>query len=122
MAKHNRTGKWGEQIATDLLVKKGCSIVETNWRLGHYEIDIVAMRSNRLVFVEVKTRSNIEDDPVLAVDKRKQRKMVIAADNYVRINNLHHEVMFDIVAINGNPDNYTVEHIEDAFLPPLSRW
>ncbi|MCH5220250.1 MAG: YraN family protein [Muribaculaceae bacterium] len=119
MAKHNQTGQWGEQIALETLIKKGYAIVERNWRLNHLEVDIIAMRQNRLVFVEVKTRSSLDANPAEAVDRRKIRHMVAAADNYVRISNLPHEIQFDIIAVSGKPDNYVVDHIEDAFLPPL---
>ena len=119
MAKHNNTGKWGEYLAQNLLVSKGYAIVERNWRMGHLEVDIIAMKANRLVFVEVKTRSNSEEDPTLAVNRRKIRNMVMAADTYVRTHDLPHEIQFDIITISGTPDNYTIDHIEDAFFPPL---
>lgn len=119
MSRHNRIGKWGEQVAYDLLVSKGYAIRETNWRLYRYEIDIVAMHGNRIVFVEVKTRTNREDNPAEAVDRRRQSRMAIAAHNYVQINNLPHEVQFDIITVSGTPDDYAVEHIPDAFWPSV---
>lgn len=119
MAKNNTVGKWGEELAHDLLVSKGYAIVETNWHMEHYEIDIVAMHAGRLVFVEVKTRSDIADDPAAAVDRRKMKRMAVAADCFIRTRNMPHEVQFDIITISGKPDNYTIEHIADAFLPPL---
>lgn len=119
MARHNRVGKWGEELAVQYLVGKGYAIVKTNWRLKHFEIDIIAMHNNRLVFVEVKTRTNPDDDPLLAIDRRKMMQMTRAANAFVLNCDSSFEVQFDIIAITGNEYKYTLEHIPDAFLPPL---
>lgn len=122
MARHNDLGKWGEQIAVDLLVTKGYAIVRRNWRLGDLEIDVIAMKGDRVVFVEVKTRSTHFADPALAVDRRRVSRMVRAADAYVRAFDVPHEVQFDIILVVGDPKAAAqpeIEHISDAFLPPL---
>lgn len=122
MARHNDLGKWGEQLAVDMLVTKGYAIAERNWRTGDMEIDIVAMKGARIVFVEVKTRSDYGFDPADAVDRRRMMRMVRAADSYVRSHGIPHEVQFDVVFVVGSPLGDVpprIEHIEDAFLPPL---
>lgn len=119
MAKHNDVGRWGEQLAADYLVKQGYVIAQCNWRSGHYELDIIAYKDTHIVFVEVKTRSNDDDDPLDAIDKRKIHRLVRAALAYVEINDIHHEIQFDIIAINGNESDYTIEHIPDAIQPLL---
>lgn len=122
MARHNDLGKWGEQLAVDMLVTKGYAIAERNWRTGDMEIDIVAMKGARIVFVEVKTRSDNGFDPADAVDRRRMMRMVRAADSYVRSHGIPHEVQFDVVFVVGSPAGDVpprIEHIEDAFLPPL---
>lgn len=122
MAQHNETGKWGENVAVENLVAQGYAIVERNWRLGHNEIDIIAMKGDELVFAEVKTRSNPDDDPLEAVDRRKIMRMVRSAEAFCNANALHHSIRFDLFAISGTPDDYTVEHIPDAFYPPLKTY
>ena len=122
MARHNELGKWGEQLAVDLLVTKGYAIVERNWRAGNLEVDIVAMKDNRIVFVEVKTRSSKFVDPLDAIDRRRVSRIVRAANSYVKAYNIPHEVQFDVIIIIGTPESGNmpqVEHIPDAFLPPL---
>lgn len=119
MALHNETGKWGEQVACDTLVAAGYAIVETNWRSRPYELDIIAMKGGRIVFVEVKTRKNPDDDPFEAVNARKVNSLVRAANAYILSHNYPHEPQFDIIGISGTPDDYTVEHIPDAFFPPI---
>lgn len=120
MAKHNDIGKTGEQLAVDYLIKKGYSIIERNWIHGKLEIDIIAIYKGQIVFIEVKTRT---DDwfaePKDAVNKKKIRNIVRAADAYIKINSIDLEPRFDIVDIVGDIGDMKIEHIEDAFVPPL---
>lgn len=119
MARHNETGRWGEAVAADYLTSKSYAIAERNWRSGHYEIDIVAYKGSRIIFVEVKTRSNLYDDPIEAVDRNKAMRLIRAAIVYVEAHNINHDMQFDIIAVNGSKDNYSIEHIADAFESPL---
>ena len=74
MAIHNITGKEGEELARRYLEANDYLILETNWRIGHLEADIIAYKDNRIVFVEVKTRSEgMIARPMEAVDRQKQR-------------------------------------------------
>ena len=49
MARHNDTGKWGEQLAADKLIADGFTVLHRNWRMGKLEIDIIACRDNVIV-------------------------------------------------------------------------
>jgi putative endonuclease len=120
MAAHNELGKEGEEVAVNYLISKGYIIRDRNWRLNHLELDIVAMKDNQLVVVEVKTRSNTHYmDPEEAVNRKKIRRIVIAADSYIRQHRLDLPVRFDIVTVVGSKQPFTINHIEDAFYPPL---
>lgn len=119
MAKHNKIGKWGEQIAVDILVSKGYAVRDRNWRMGRFELDIVAMQGNMMIFVEVKTRTSEDNDPLASVDLRKMRRIVMAANQYLHLYELPHEARYDVITISGTPSDYVVEHIEDAFYAPL---
>ena len=122
MARHNLLGKWGEDIAAEYLAGKGYAIADRNWRSGNLEIDIVAYHHNRVIFVEVKTRHDISERPEEAVDRRRASRMVRAADIYLAAHDLPHEVQYDIIAIAGTPQNYELEHIEDAFVARMRRY
>lgn len=122
MARHNELGKWGEEIACELLVKQGFAIAERNWRMGHLEIDIVAVNQDCMVFVEVKTRADDGVDPLDAIDNRKIAAMAAAADAYLKHHEGRRHARFDVVGISGTPANYRVEHIPDAFWPPLKSY
>ena len=120
MARHNETGQWGENLACEKLITEGYAINQRNFRIGHYELDIIAMKGNRIVFVEVKTRSNPDSDPIEAIDSKKIMRMTRAANAYVTAYDIPHEVQFDIITIVGTPDDYKLEHIPDAFFAPLT--
>lgn len=122
MAKHNETGTWGEQLAADKLESEGYTILDRNWRTGSFEIDIVARKENEVVFAEVKTRRDKEEDPLEAIDARKISHMASAAELWL---STHHEPWvprFDLFAVRGVPDDYDLEHIPDAFYPPLKKY
>lgn len=51
-------GKYGEELASQFLRKKGYKIIEKNFRIRGGEIDIVAIDKGTLVYVEVKSRTS----------------------------------------------------------------
>ncbi len=120
MAIHNELGKWGEDIACEKLIAEGYAICERNWRMGHYEIDIIASNGREIIFAEVKTRSDRATDPLEAVDSRKIRHMAASANVYLEANGLPQQARFDLFGISGTPDDYELEHVPDAFDVPMS--
>ena len=52
-----QTGKIGEQLAKQYLLKKQYQIVATNFRTRFGEIDLIASKNKTLVFVEVKLKT-----------------------------------------------------------------
>ena len=119
MAKHNETGINGEQIAENFLLKKGYFILHRNWRHEKKEVDLIVTNKDILIFVEVKTRSSTGFGlPEDFVTYQKQQHMANAADAYIEIMNHEGEVRFDIISVLFNKkNNYTINHIEDAFWP-----
>ncbi|HRS54441.1 MAG TPA: YraN family protein [Bacteroidales bacterium] len=121
MAEHNNIGKIGEDIAADFLLKKGYKILERNWRVGQYEIDIIAQDGNVIVIVEVKTlKSNNVITPEAIVGKQKQKNLIKAANIYMDYKNLSFEIRFDIVAILLKNNNSYINYIPDAFYPTIN--
>ena len=94
-------GKEGEDRAAQFLMKEGYRIIERNYRTRSGEIDLIALHDGAVVFIEVKTRtSNAFGAPELAVNPRKQQRMVKAALGYIKYNKLHQiPCRFDVVAI-----------------------
>lgn len=120
MAEHNRLGKAGEDAAAAYLEREGYIIRHRNWRRGHLELDIVAAIDNVLIVVEVKTRHDIDFGlPEEAVDNLKIRRIVRAADTYIKLFQIDAPVRFDIVSVIGKEGKFKIEHIKEAFYPPL---
>lgn len=55
-----RLGKWGENIACQFLVARGFECLEKNYRTPDGEIDLIVKKDSEIVFVEVKTRRNLD--------------------------------------------------------------
>ena len=120
MAKHNILGKAGEEYAAEYLKEKGYTIRHCNWRCGKKELDIVAESENELIVVEVKTRSSTDfGNPEEAITDRKIRNIVSSTDAYLRNFCLDLPVRFDIITIVGSEEHFDIEHIREAFFPPI---
>lgn len=121
MALHNEIGKIGEEIAQKLIKSIGYEILETNWRFKKFEVDIIARDKNVIVVIEVKTRkTDVFGNPEIFVDRKKQRFLIKAINEYVNQRALENEIRFDVVSVLFNSNEEKVEHIKDAFYPIIS--
>jgi len=118
MAEHNLLGDRGEELAKSYLENLSYKIIATNWRERKFEIDIIAIDKNEIVFVEVKTRSTAYfGAPEEAVTPKKQQHLINGADCYVQKNEIDLECRFDVVAIVLNSNQEEIKHIKAAFSP-----
>lgn len=109
-------GKLGENKASQYLMDNGYSILDRNFKHYRNEIDIVALKDNELVIVEVKTReTNALGEPWRTVTKSKQKTIVQVAHQYVIRKNIDLNTRFDIISIVHNKYGTSIEHIIDAF-------
>jgi putative endonuclease len=109
-------GAEGEEKAAKYLVEQGYKILERNWRFRHLEIDIIASKDREIVFVEVKTRKNLNfGAPELFVSRKQQNFLISAANYYLISKDLDIESRFDIVAIWRENNEYIIKHLEGAF-------
>ncbi|MCC8095150.1 MAG: YraN family protein [Tannerellaceae bacterium] len=119
---HTTTGKKGEKEAKAYLEQKGYQVLHTNWRSGHYELDIVASLPDLLVCIEVKTRSaNYLLLPEESINKSKIKRLVAATHAYVWYFHIDLPVRFDVVTLVYEKETCRIEHIENAFYAPLSK-
>lgn len=95
------TGKLGEKLATQFLRKRGYRIRETNFRCREGEIDIVAQQKDFLVFVEVRTKSNLDFGvPEESITQSKKERLISSALSYISTHkNLPPLQRIDVVAI-----------------------
>lgn len=120
MADFHDLGKKGEAFAIAFLKAKGYKVLETNWRKGHLEIDIIALDKETLIIAEVKARSsNYFGEPEEFVTKPKQKNLIKAANSYISEKALDYETRFDIISVLIRGEQHKVHHIEDAFYPTL---
>ena len=118
MALHNKLGKQGEEIAKQYLVEKGYKILETNWKSGKYEIDIIAQKYDFLSIIEVKTRTNIDFGfPETFVNQKQMQNLVYAANYYLEQKQLDLGLRFEVIALIKITNQYQIEHFEEAFRP-----
>ena len=76
-------GKLGEKAAQKFLKKRGYRIRETGFRCRRGEIDIIAQRKGCLVFVEVRTKSNLEfGTPEESITQTKKERIIASALTY----------------------------------------
>jgi len=120
----NPIGIKGEEEAALMLEKKGFRVVEHNWRMGHLEVDLIAENKQQIVFAEVKARTTTygEKLPEEYVDENKKRRMIAAANAYIKYRRLEKQPRFDIIGILVNPETLEVvyrSHLEDAFQPRM---
>lgn len=112
-----KLGETGEELTALYLVRNGYQILDRNWNLHRgCELDIVALKDNRLHFIEVKTRtSDRYGEPQTAIDRRKMHHIAKGIQAY-----RHRQSMFDVeyqidsVAILYRADNdYDLKHYLD---------
>ena len=115
--RYQQFGKRSEQLAAEFLMRMGYRILETNYRSTVGEIDIIAMEKGIIVFIEVKARSSSRfGSAKAAVTRAKQRKISMAALDYLKRNGqVHASARFDVVAIDTAGGKTDIEVVKNAF-------
>lgn len=108
-------GKLGEEIASKYIISKGGKVIERNYRTKIGEVDLIAKLNGELVFVEVKSRSNINYGyPSESVNYKKKRKITNVAKYYILDNSLENlSIRFDVIEIYLKEKK--INHIVNAF-------
>jgi len=112
----NPVARFGEDIATNYLKKKGYKITERNFRKGYGEIDIITVHNNILVFVEVKTRTtSFYGGAIEAISYGKLQKLIRTCEYYKLLHPKFPEAMrIDAILIDlENNEAKNIQHIEN---------
>ena len=114
MYKNQILGQIGENLAMNYLLKKQYEIIGKNFRCKSGEIDVIAIKGEYLVFIEVKTRSNARYGiPSEAVTKQKRKHIYKTAKYYLYINHIEHSfVRFDVIEIYVVKNKFRINHIK----------
>ncbi len=109
-----RGGRRAEVLAALWLMLKGYRILARRCRTPVGEIDLVARRGGRIVFVEVKTRGAGTDEAAWSVTPRQQARIARAAEHWLarRPAFQGHDIGFDVVLLA--PWAWP-RHLADAF-------
>ena len=111
-------GRLGEKLALKFLKKKGYHICETGFRCPSGEVDIIARQKDCLVFVEVRTKSNLDfGSPEESITKSKEKRLIRSALSYLNTHkNLPALWRIDVVAVEIDQKGKAkrIELIENA--------
>ena len=95
-------GAIGEEIVARWYRFKGYKILERNYRLRNFEVDIIAENPKYLCFIEVKTRKTDKFGmPSEAVDYRKRHKIILGAQYYLLKHPTDKQIRFDVAEVIG---------------------
>ncbi|MBE7082725.1 MAG: YraN family protein [Clostridiales bacterium] len=110
---NHQKGQIGESFAVSFLKNKGYEILETNYRNKIGEIDIIAQKDNRIIFVEVKQRATARFGyPREAVTNQKQHKIRLVSQVYLKLKGKANAfTRYDVIEILGDE----ITHLENAF-------
>jgi putative endonuclease len=110
-------GADGERAAETFLRRQRYAILARNYRCRAGEVDLIALDRFTVVFIEVKTRTQPGcGSPLEAVDRRKQRQIRRAAQQYLSENRLHdRDARFDVVGVWWDNGRVQCELVKNAF-------
>jgi len=123
-AQRQRLGRAAEDLVATRLASADWEILERNARTRYGELDLIALDGLTLVFVEVKAGREGSiygpERPILAVDRRKQRRIRHLAAAWMAE---HRDVpyftaiRFDAIGVTFSRANQPIdfEHIKNAF-------
>jgi putative endonuclease len=118
-------GAKGEEMARRHLEARGFTLLDSNFRTPHGELDLVATDQRHLVFCEVKTRVLSgppgELGPFAAIGTRKRRQVRLMAREWLARRDSAGpwppELRFDAIgiALDRQGRLLSLEHLEGAF-------
>lgn len=113
-------GKLGEQLASDYLKKKGYRILETNFRTRFGEIDLVAAKEGRLIFVEVKLKTGTDAGapeemitPAKINQIRQTAEVFLQQNPILAANFLKYRIDAVCIVLNNDNNVESVRHYEN---------
>ena len=109
-------GMNGEIIAEEFLKNKNYKIICKNFYTRRGEIDIIAQKDNFIIFIEVKTRSNLKyGTPSMAVNWTKLQHMKTSAKIFLALNRFYkYDIRFDVIEVFYKKGKYKINHIKQV--------
>lgn len=114
-------GVEGERRVAEYLKSRGCLIAARNYQTRFGEIDVIAEDKTHIIFTEVKTRrEGYLVSGAESVDSGKQRRIRLAAQDFLSKLRIPLEPRFDVAEVivykkADGSDGYRLNYIEGAF-------
>jgi len=104
-------GREGERLAASFLERRGYRVLGSGFRARRGEIDLVCRRGDRLVLVEVKTRSSDRFGTFAeAIGPRKRRALQRAAAEYRVLAGWRGPIEWIVVAVRPGQEPELIEN------------
>jgi len=110
-----QTGDAGENAVSQWLVDQGFVLLEKNYRTREGEVDLIALKDELLVFVEVKTRKKNYFSLSQVIVPKKQKCIILAAKHYLACHQYIDKACRFDVALVEKKQTYTINYIPNAF-------
>lgn len=109
-------GNLGEDIIANYIIKKGYIILDRNFECNKGEIDIIAKDKEEIVFIEVKTRTDmLFGEAREAITKHKKKHLLNSIKYYLYKRNLEDEyVRIDVAEVYVKGENIKINYIKKA--------
>lgn len=109
-------GRIGENIIADYITKLGYKVIKRNFACNQGEIDIIAKDKEELVFIEVKTRTDISyGEASEAVTNTKKRHLINSIKYYIYKQKLENQpIRIDVAEVYINKGKVKVNYIKQA--------
>lgn len=115
---HLKQGNLAEAVAATFLQARGLTLLESNFRCRHGEIDLIMLQGKILVFIEVRLRSySMYGGAAMSIDASKQNKLRRTAEFFLQTHANHYgnaPCRFDAVLMQ-HPTIDAIEWIQNAF-------
>ena len=112
-------GNYCENLAKEYLQKNKYNILGCNFRNFLGEIDVICIKDNLLIILEVKGRYNYDYGlPKESINLSKQKSIIKVTNSYIYYKKLIDiNIRFDVIEVYLNKQDtfFKINHIEDAF-------
>lgn len=112
-------GYFGEDLASRYLNQRGYQIIAHNYRLGHLELDLIAVKNERLTILEIKTRLQenlIINDSLVSrqqIINLKKAAKIYAANLKIDFDLIHFDLM--LIILDRSRKKARIKHYLDIF-------
>jgi putative endonuclease len=114
---NQKIAKIGEKIGFTYLIKKGYQIIAINQKYRVGEIDLIAKKGGKLIFVEVKTRTNWKFGyPEQSFNYLKKRRFKLAIGRYLCRTKYRGSWQVDLIAIDLQGNKAKLRHYQSVEL------